>query len=144
LRQNTKFIWIYGAILFSFALILIVFAGLTQKESAHEEEKLSQSLSSLTRENAELVQANQTLQNTANELQNQINALTMERDALYGEKEASLLAYGGDIENTRILITAYREKASGNAAQAKLTISELDKSELTEAQKYVYKSIIGE
>ena len=143
MKQNTKFIWIYGAILFSFALILIVFAGLTQKESAHEEEKLSQSLSSLGRENSDLVVQRDTLQVTANDLQAQLNTAIQERDIEAAEKNAALLAYGGDVEVTKVLIKAYKEKASGSAAQAKQTVSELNTSTMTEAQRYVYNTIIG-
>ena len=144
MKQNTKFIWIYGAILFSFALILILFAGLTQKESAHEEEKLSQSISSLSRENSELVAERDALQAKSAELQAQVDALTLERNSLYADREAALLACGGDIEISRVLIQAYREKASGNAALARETVANLDKSAMTDAQKYIYNTIIGE
>ena len=144
MKQNTKFIWIYGAILFSFALILIVFAGLTQQEDAHENEKLSHSVSSLSRDNATLAEQKLAAETLANELQAQLTVVTDERNTQYAEKEAALLAYGGDIEVTRVLVQAYREKAGGNLAQAKQTISALNAEDMTEAQKYVYKSIIGE
>ena len=39
MKQNTKFLWIYIAILFSFALILILFAGLTQNNYRKEIEQ---------------------------------------------------------------------------------------------------------
>lgn len=143
MKQNTKFIWIYGAILFSFALILIVFAGLTQKESAHEEEKLSQSLSSLGRENSDLVTQRDNLQITVNDLQAQLNTAVQEKENEAAEKNSALLAYGGDIEVTKVLIKAYSEKASGSAAQAKETVSALDAGNMTDAQRYVYNTIIG-
>ena len=120
MKQNTKFIWIYGAILFSFALILIVFAGLTQKESAHEEEKLSQSLSSLGRENSDLVVQRDSLQVTANELQAQLNTAIQERDFEAAEKNSALLAYGGDIEVTKVLIKAYQDLGQQASDQTRI------------------------
>lgn len=135
-KQNTKFIWIYGAILFSFALILIVFAGLTQKESAHEEEKLSQSLSSLGRENSDLV-----IQR--DNLQTQLDIAVQEKEQEATDKNAALLAYGGDVEVTKVLVQAYKEKSSGNAAKARETVSGLSTANMTDAQRYVYNTIIG-
>ena len=36
MKENTKFLWMYVGILFSFALILIIFAGLSQSNDAEE------------------------------------------------------------------------------------------------------------
>ena len=144
MKQNTKFIWIYGAILFSFALILILFAGLTQnnyQKEITEEQKVTagvrQSLSSLSAENEEmgkelkaLKQENETLKNTNTQL------------AL--EKETALTAYGGDIEVTRTLIAAYMEKLAERPDEARAMLGNLNFYSMTTAQKQVYNKIMGE
>lgn len=144
MRQNTKFIWIYGLILFSFALILILFAGLTQKESAHEEEKLSRSLSSLAKENSTLIAERDNLQVAVNELQLKLDAMTQEKESFYEEKEAAIIGYGGNPDVTRTLISAYQEKTRGNVDDAKALVLKLDRSSMTSAQKNLYNTIIGE
>jgi len=151
MKQNVKFIWIYGLILFSFALILIVFAGFTQKENQTVSNSLTNSLTSLTQErNKYMEQCNQLAddnkkllaQNTG--LQSQLDSLTQEKNNIYAEKEAAIIAYGGDAEVTRTLLKAYHEKASGNLQLAKTTIENLDVSSMSSAQKYIYDSIMGE
>lgn len=144
MKQNTRFIWIYGAILFSFALILILFAGLTQKESAHQEAKLSESLSSLAQENANLVAERDNLKIAVKDLNDQLYSARVEKDSIYAEKEAAIAAYGENIDLTRILLQAYHEKAAGNIDLAKASVADLDVKTMTEAQKYLYNLIIGE
>ena len=78
-----------------------------------------------------------------NLMQAQLNTAVQEKENEAAEKNSALLAYGGDIEVTKVLIKAYSEKASGSAAQAKETVSALDAGNMTDAQRYVYNTIIG-
>ena len=144
MKQNTKFIWIYVAILFSFALILILFAGLTQntydKEITEEKKAsagLSQSVSSLSAENKELKDKVKKLTKENEELKASSTQLAL-------EKETALTAYGGDIEVTRVLIDAYTIKLSGRATEAKEMVKTINVYNLTQAQKQAYNTIIGE
>ena len=144
MKKNTKFIWMYGAILFSFALILILFAGLTQNnyekelnEGKKETAGIKQSLSALSKENEKL---NQTIAEyeKENQLLKETNA------ALVLEKEMALSAYGGDAEVSRLLVEAYTLLLSDQAEEAKQKIEKINVYSLTQAQRQVYNTIIGE
>ena len=144
MKQNTKFIWIYVAILFSFAIILILFAGLTQNNNQKEitQEKtvsagLRSSLSSLTEQNKKIEDENK-------ELNDENAALKESNTQLALEKEMALAAYGGDIEVTRTLIIAYTKKHEGRIDEAKQIVKTLNFYSMTQAQKQVYNKIIGE
>ena len=142
MKQNTKFIWIYGAILFSFALILIVFAGLTQQET----ENVSHSLTSLTDENNKLKFENKVLKSNCDSLQETNNTLANENQNLINEKQAIIVAYGGNAEITKILLAAHDEKVRGlpNEAKARVKYANINVSSLTNAQKYIYDIIFGD
>lgn len=144
MKQNIKFIWIYGAILFSFALILILFAGLTQKESAHQEEKLSKSLSSLAKENWALTSERDELSAKNKELEKTAEELTVQRDSLSLEKEALITAIDGDREITAQLLDAYSQKMQGKSDLAIATVQNLNKNAMSKTQINLYNMIIGE
>ncbi len=144
MKQNIKFIWIYGAILFSFAIILILFAGLTQKESAHQEEKLSKSLSSLAKENWVLTSERDELGAKNKELEKTVGELTIQRDALSLEKEALISAIDGDMEITAILLDAYTKKMQGENDLALELVKNLNKNTMSKTQINLYNMITGE
>ena len=50
MKQNTKFLWMYIGILFSFALILIVFAGLSRNSDIEQKEGLQGHVARLSEE----------------------------------------------------------------------------------------------
>lgn len=144
MKQNTKFIWIYVAILFSFALILILFAGLTQNnyqkeitDQQIETAGVKKSLSALSGENEKL-------KTQIKDLKSQNEALRNENAALLLENDTALSLYGGDVFVTKTLIKAYGEKAAGQDDLARQIIKELDISTLTQQQKNLYNIIIGE
>ncbi len=141
LKKNTKFIWIYVAILFSFALILILFAGLTQNNYQKEitDQQLEtagvrKSLSALTKEN-------EAMKKQIDELGIQIETLKNDNATILAEKEAALVAYGGDVAVTRTLLQAYSEKLGGHPEVAAETVKGLDVYSMTQAQRYVYNLI---
>ncbi len=144
MKKNTKFIWIYGAILFSFALILILFAGLTQnnyQEEINKEQMVTagvrKSLSALSRENEKITEE-------LSKLKTENEALKEANTQLALEKETAITAYGGDVEVTRVLINAYMEKLASRTDEAKQMVKELNVYTMTQAQKQVYNTIIGE
>ena len=141
MKQNTKFIGIYAAILFSFALILILFAGLTQnknseelKEQVSKNKGIQSSLTGLTTEN-------KTLQQSVLDLQTQNQALSLENQNLLNEKEAAIVAYGGDVDVTRKLLEARMQKLAGHAQAAQDILSQLNPEVMSEAQHYLYTTI---
>ncbi len=144
MKQNIKFIWIYVAILFSFALILILFAGLTQNNYQKEIEQhqsesagVRKSLSALSKENEKMKDAIKDLELEAETLKN-------DNKILLAEKETAVVAFGGDVEVTRTLLEAYNEKIAGHRDQAMELIKPLNIRTMTEAQRYVYNRVIGE
>ena len=139
MRQNTKFVWMYGAILFSFALILILVAGLSTKS----EEKLSSSVSSLTREISELKAERKNLYKQIENLEQQIADKEQAKIEYYEKIENSLQHCEGEAQINEILLSALKEKKVGNDSLAKEAVSGLDLSAMTEYQKYVY-DIINE
>ncbi len=144
MKKNTKFIWIYVAILFSFALILILFAGLTQNnyqkeitDQQIETAGVRKSLSSLTKENEEIKKELETLK-AENEL------LKTENHALFEAKEIAVKSFGEDRMVTDVLLNAYKLTLSLDFDGAKALLKDIDKKNLTDAQKYIYEMIIGE
>ncbi len=144
MKKNTKFIWIYGAILFSFALILILFAGLTQNNYQKEitkEQKVTagvrQSLSSLSKEN-------ESLKKDYANLKKENESLKEANTQLALEKESAIVAYGGDVEVTRVLINAYMEKNAQRTDEAREMVKPLNVYKMTQAQRQLYNMIMGE
>jgi len=144
LKQNTKFLWIYVAILFSFALILIVFAGLTQnnyqkeiEQQATESAGVKQSLVTLTSENQKI---NDELKNMATEVAN----LKTENFKLNAQKEILIKSIGGDEAVTQTLLDAYVIFSIGDLDAAKVKIEPINRNMLNQSQLTIYNTIIGE
>ena len=144
MKQNTKFIWIYVAILFSFAIILILFAGLTknnyQKEINDQEmvnAGIRKSLSALSMEN-------EALSSSLKETEAQNTALMEENERLSKESRAAISFYDGDTEITKILLRAYAECLDEKFEEAKAMLEEINRNNLTTQQKNLYDMIIGE
>lgn len=144
MKQNTKFIWIYVAILFSFALILILFAGLTQNNYQKEIEQHENQSAGIQKSLSSLASENSTMKKTIKELEAENAQLKTDNQTLLAEKEAAVVAYGGDVAVTRKLLTAYNEKIAGHGEAALELVKELREENMTEAQKFLYQTIIGE
>lgn len=144
MKQNTKFLWIYIAILFSFALILIVFAGLTQnnyqkeiEQQASESAGVKQSLVTLTDENQKI---SDSLKNANKELE----ALKTEKFRLTSEKDVLVKSIGGDAQITQTLLDAYVIFTLGDMEAATGKLSSINKAQLNQTQLNIYNTIIGE
>jgi len=144
LKQNTKFIWVYVAILFSFALILILFAGLTQNNYQKEITDQQTVTAGVKKSLSALSNENEKLKDKIKDLQTQNEQLKNENAALLLENDTALSLYEGDILVTKTLIKAYGEKNLGQTDLAKEIVKELDISSMTEKQKNLYNIIIGE
>lgn len=144
MKQNTKFLWIYIAILFSFALILILFAGLTQnnyqkeiKQQQSESVGIKQNLVTLTDEN-------QKLKDSVKKIKSENTELKAENDKLVYEKGLIVASLGDNTEISQKIFDAYIEFLSGNTENAKELIKTMEKSSLTNNQLTIYNTIIGE
>lgn len=134
----------YIAILFSFALILIVFAGLTQNNYRKEIEQQATESAGVKKSLVTLTEENQKMNDTVKTLTEELDALKLERESLLSDREAMVKAIGGDESVTEILLDAYEAASAGNAEEARSAAAALNASHLTEAQKNIYNIIIGE
>ena len=144
MKQNTKFIWIYGAILFSFALILIVFAGLTQSSNDRELNKVQKETAGIRKSLSDLAMENNRLNEMIAEMEKENKALKETNTQLALENEMALSSYGGDSEVTRTLVEAYTILVAGQKEEAVQKIESINVYTLTKAQKHLYDTIIGE
>ena len=77
-------------------------------------------------------------------MQTEAETLRNDNKNLLAEREAALVAFGGDVATTRTLLNAYTEKIAGHEDSAREKIKSLNARTMTEAQRYLYKTIIGE
>lgn len=134
MKKNTKFLLIYIAILFSFALVLILFAGLTQNNYAKqiaENQGIKQNL-------VEITEQYQTLTDSMKVINEELN-LSKEEIAANEEKIAALES---EANTTNVLLDALKLAESGKNADAEQKIAQIDKQQLTEQQLYIYNKII--
>ena len=139
MNGKVKFLWIYTAILFSFALILIIFAYLTQNNISKENEVINKNMSgykasieSLTKENenlkAELKKANAELADA--------NA----KNKKYFEIEKN--DNTEEIANVNETVKkAFDEFAKGNKKNAKNIVKDIDTAKTGDLQTYIIDKI---
>lgn len=144
MKQNTKFIWIYVAILFSFAIILILFAGLTQNNYQKEINDQEMEAAGIRKSLSALSKENEVLNSKLKELEAQNTALMEENERLSKESRAAISFYDGEAETTKILLRAYAERLDEKNDEAKAMLESIDMGLLTKEQKNLYDMIIGE
>lgn len=133
MKNNTKFLWLYTSILFSVALILILFAGLTQQNYEKELETHETAKVGMQKSVAELSQTNM-------QLLQEKEALKKENEQLKADLEsASELNQTEAYEN---LASALREYDLGNRKKARNILKDLNPDELTQPQLYIYNKIM--
>lgn len=133
MKKNTKFLLMYIAILFSFALVLILFAGLTQNNYAKE---LAES-QGLKQNYVEITEQVQTLTDSMKVLNKQLEEAKTEITSL----EQTVTDLNNEKDTTALLIDALKLSENGEAEKAKEKIAKIDKTTLTEAQLYIYNKI---
>ncbi len=126
MKQNTKFLWLYIAILFSFALILIIFAGLSRNSDIEQKEGLQGHVAKLSEQVLDLTnQIN--MQNATIESQNnQIAHLTT---SLQKANESSL-------------IQARDALSRGNREECNKILESITPDTLTESQLVMYDTLV--
>lgn len=131
LKQNTKFLWLYTAILFSFALILIIFAGLTQNNFQKEIEESDKTNQTMLEQIKVLKEENAKLSNELKTVSEKLEIVETENSELNVYKE-----------NSEKIFEAYQLLNKGRNESAVSMIQELDTELLTPMQLYLYKIII--
>lgn len=133
MKKNTKFLFIYIAILFSFALVLILFAGLTQNNYAKE---LAES-KGVQQNLIEITAQYQTLSDSMNVLNKELEDA---QNSIVNYK-AEITAKSTHITTTDTLIQALQLLDKGDEKQAKEKIANIAPDTLTETQLYIYNKI---
>lgn len=130
MKENTKFLWMYVGILFSFALILIIFAGLSTNNDAKQTKGLKSDITELSQEVTELKNINLSLQT-------QVDNLTAEKDELVARINS---------ENAidEALLDASKEIDVGEDEKAMEILKSIDLSGLTPAQSFIYNGLVSE
>lgn len=135
MKENTKFLWMYVAILFSFALILIIFAGLSHNNNTEQTIGLKADITELSQKNTEL-------QNKNAEIQKQLDTLLSEHELLKTEHEALKLEEETKKQNDDALMAAIKAYNSGNFTKSKQIKSTIVPESLTEPQTYIYNKLV--
>ena len=130
MKQNTKFLWMYVAILFSFALILIVFAGLSRNTENEQKEGMKEDIATLSAKNTEL--------------SNLIMDVQAELEVAVGEKNALTEKNTIFESNESIIEQAISEFDAEKFEECKATLLKLDVSTLSKTQTYVYNMLAKE
>lgn len=124
MKENTKFLWMYVGILFSFALILIIFAGLSHNTDEEQKKGLQADVASLSEKNTVLRAENA-------KLFERIDELTASSDA-YGVKTEAFNQAEAVLKDAYDLYRANRDN------EAKELISALDVTSLSSSQQIIY------
>ncbi|MBO5743335.1 MAG: hypothetical protein J6R68_03545 [Clostridia bacterium] len=135
MKENTKFLWMYVAILFSFALILIIFAGLSHNNSTEQTQGLKSDITELSKKNTELQSKNI-------ELQKQLDAVSLELGIVKSDCEALKIDSETKNKNDELLMQAIKAYNGGNFTKSKQIKSTIDSESLTEAQLYIYNKLV--
>ena len=131
MKSNTKFLWFYTIVLFSFALVLVLIAGLTQQ---NYEEELKTHLTAnvgMQQSVSELSRVNTSLQEKVNKYEAQIE-----------EAEAKIEETTKELETLNTLVDALKEYEKGNKSSARKSLADINADELTPNQRYVYNKVM--
>ncbi len=127
MKSKTKFLWVYTIMLFTVALILILFAGMTQQTYEKELETHETAAVGMQKSVTELSQTNTALKEENAALVNQVEELTAANEEL--TKEA---------ETTSALLDALELYEDGEKEEAAKLLEGLDLEALSDRQKTIY------
>ena len=144
MKQNTKFLWIYIAILFSFAVILILFAGLTQNNYQKEIDLQEAESAGVKQSLVTITNENQKISDNLKKVNKELESLKTENFKLTSQKEVLVKAIGGNEEITQKLLDAYVIYSLGDKEAANAKIANINKALLNQMQLNIYNTIIGE
>lgn len=126
MKKNTKNLIVYIVVLFAFALVLILFAGLTQNDKAKleaESKGIKNNLINLTETNQALTDSVNLLNTELNESKTKIGELVLEK------------------ETTDKLVEILELYETGKVDEAKQKKASINADGLTKTQLYIYNKI---
>ena len=137
MKENTKFLWMYVAILFSFALILIIFAGLSHNTEDEQKKGLKEDITELSQKNTEL-------STTLYQLQGQNDTLNLDLANVKAELETLKSNETVEDNNDMLLTQAINAHKAGDKKACKTALESLSGQTLTEFQQIIYDYLINE
>ena len=139
MNSKVKFLWIYTGILFSFALILIIFAYLTQNNISKENEVINKNMSGYKASIENLTKENEKLKAELDKLNTEL-AEEKDINSKYFEIEKNADTEEIAATNEKIK-NAFSEYAKGNKNGAKNIVKDIDKSKTGDLQAYIIDKI---
>ncbi len=124
MKQNTKFLWMYVGILFSFALILIIFAGFSRNSENEQTMGLQADVATLSQKNTALQAEN--------------TKLFARIDELIASSDAQGIKIKELEDAEKVLSDAYSLYVSGKRKDARELTTALNYENLSATQKIVY------
>ena len=139
MNGKVKFLWIYTAILFSFALILIIFAYLTQNNISKENEVINKNMSGYKANIESLTKENEDLKQKLDELNAELADEKAKNEKYYEIEKNDNIEEIATVNET--VKKAFDEFAKGNKKNAKNTVKDIDTAKTGDLQKYIIDKI---
>ena len=139
MNGKVKFLWIYTAILFSFALILIIFAYLTQNNISKENEAINKNMSGYKANIESLTKENENLKQKLDELNADLADEKAKNEKYYEIEKNDNIEEIATVNET--VKKAFDEFAKGNKKNAKNTVKDIDTAKTGDLQKYIIDKI---
>ena len=139
MNGKVKFLWIYTAILFSFALILIIFAYLTQNNISKENEAINKNMSGYKANIESLTKENENLKQKLDELNAELADEKAKNEKYYEIEKNDNIEEIATVNET--VKKAFDEFAKGNKKNAKNTVKDIDTAKTGDLQKYIIDKI---
>ena len=132
MKSKTKFLWLYTILLFSIALLLILFAGMTQQNYEQELENHETVAVGMQKSVTELTQINENLKAENAALRSELETYTSDSYREEAEKN----------QRSALLIKAVAMYNANNYKGARELLKDVDKKLLDEDQLAVYNKIM--
>lgn len=139
MKGKVKFLWIYTAILFSFALILIIFAYLTQNNISKENEAIYKNMSGYKASIESLTKENENLKKKLDEMNTELSDAKAKNEKYYEIEKNDNTEEIASVNET--VKKAFEEFAKGNKKNAKNIVKDIDTTKTGDLQAYIIDKI---
>lgn len=139
MKGKVKFLWIYTAILFSFALILIIFAYLTQNNISKENEAIYKNMSGYKASIESLTKENENLKKKLDEMNIELSDAKAKNEKYYEIEKNDNTEEIASVNET--VKKAFEEFAKGNKKNAKNIVKDIDTTKTGDLQAYIIDKI---
>ena len=132
MKSKSKFLWLYTILLFSVALLLIIFAGMTQQNYEEELENHETVAVGMQKSVRELTQINENLKSENVALKNELESY----------RSGPIKQAADNNERSELLIKAVVMYNDNNVKGANVLLKDMDQTLLNEDQLSVYNKIM--